>query len=120
MYYDLNIISLNRGRSCINSPEWSILINIIGKRYIFQKKQKKDWEKFGLNNKSIALNILYVPCNNKEIRHAYKSKYNPKHENQVIFLMITDGKKWHYLAVKKSSALFKRITSKNMMENFIV
>ena len=31
--------------------------------------------------------------------HAYKSKYNL--ENQVILLMITDGKKWHYLAVKK-------------------
>ena len=38
----------------------------------------------------------------EEIRHAYKSKYNLEHENQVIILMITDGKKWHYLAVKKS------------------
>ena len=36
----------------------------------------------------------------KEIRHACKSKYNLKHENQVILLMITDGRKWHYLAVK--------------------
>ena len=26
--------------------------------------------------------------------------------------MITDNKKWHYLAVKKLSALFKEITSK--------
>ena len=25
--------------------------------------------------------------------------------------MITDGKKWHYLAVKKLTALFKEITS---------
>ena len=25
--------------------------------------------------------------------------------------MITDGEKWHYLAVKKLSVLFKRITS---------
>ena len=39
-----------------------------------------------------SLNILYVPYNAEEIRHAYKSKYNLKGENQVIFLMmITDG-----------------------------
>ena len=39
----------------------------------------------------------------------YKSKYNLECENQVILLMITDGKKWHYLAVKKLSTLFKGI-----------
>ena len=33
-------------------------------------------------------------------------------ENQVIYLMITDGKKWHYLAVKKLPALLTGITSK--------
>ena len=59
----------------------------------------------------MALNILYVPHNTKEIRHAYKSKHNLNRENQVILLMITDSKKWHYLAVKKLSALFKGITS---------
>ena len=65
---------------------------------------KKDWKKFESNNKSIALNILYVPHNTKEIRHVYKSKYNLERESHVIPLMITDGKKWHYLAVKKLSA----------------
>ena len=34
---------------------------------------RMDWEKFESNNKSIALNILYVPHNTEEIRHAYKS-----------------------------------------------
>ena len=52
--------------------------------------------------------------NTKEIRLAYKSKYNFKRENQVILLMITDGKKWHYLAVKSLSALFRGITSKHV------
>ena len=28
-----------------------------------------------------------------KIRHAYKSKYNLTHENQVILSMITDGEK---------------------------
>ena len=33
----------------------------------------KDWKKLESNNKSIALNILYVPHNTKEIRHVCKS-----------------------------------------------
>ena len=54
-----------------------------------------------------------MPHNTKEIRHAHKSKYNLEGENQVILFMITDGKKWHYLAVKSLSALFRGITSNN-------
>ena len=61
------------------------------KEIIFPSHQK-DWKRFELNNKSIALNILYVPHNTEEMRHAYKSKNNLKHKNQVIILMITDGK----------------------------
>ena len=71
------------------------------------------WKKFESNNESIALNILYVPYNTKEIRHAYKSKYKLKHKNQVILSMITDGEKWYYLAVKSSSALLRGITGNN-------
>ena len=49
----------------------------------------------------------------KKIRHVYKSKHNLTRKNQVILLMITDGEKWHYLAVKRLSALFRGITSKH-------
>ena len=59
-----------------------------------------DWKKLEQNNKTTALNILFAPHNTKTIRLAYKSKYNCKRENQVVLLMITDGKKWHYLALK--------------------
>ena len=52
----------------------------------------KDWKKFERNNKTIALNILYVPHNTKTINFAYKLKYNRKRENQVVLLMITNGK----------------------------
>ena len=55
----------------------------------------KDWRKFESNNKSIALNILYVPHNTEAIKHAYISKFNLDGENQVIPMRITDGKKWH-------------------------
>ena len=34
----------------------------------------KDWKKFEQNNKTIALNILFVPHNTEKIRLAYKSK----------------------------------------------
>ena len=60
----------------------------------------KDWKKFQQNNKTIALKILFVQTNTKQIKPAYKSKYNYKHDNQVILVMITDGEKWHYLALK--------------------
>ena len=50
-----------------------------------------DWKKLELNNKSIALNVLYVPEGEKTIRHAYKSKHNLTRENQVILLMISEG-----------------------------
>ena len=52
------------------------------------------------NNKEVALNILYTPPNTEEIKLAYKSRYNRKRKNQVVLLMITDGKKWHYIALK--------------------
>ena len=87
------------------------------------------WNK---SNNAIALNILYVPPNTKTVYLAYKSKYNRKCKNQVVFLMITDGKqsdeidKWHYIALKSVhtdngfhrpirslSRLFRGITSNN-------
>ena len=49
---------------------------------------KNDWKKFDTNNKTIAVNILYVPYNSKEIRHAYILKYNLTLEDQVLLLMI--------------------------------
>ena len=42
---------------------------------------------------------------------AYRSKYNNKLKKQVILLMITNGKKRHYLAVTDISALFQKILS---------
>ena len=79
---------------------------------------KKNWNEFEKNNKTIALNILYVPHGTEEIRHAYKLKHNLKRENQVILLMTTDGEKWHYLAVKKLSTLLKGITSNYCLNCF--
>ena len=75
---------------------------------MIEKKQKK------INNKAIAPNILHSPHNTEEIRYAYKLKYNLKGKNQLILLMITGGKTWHYLAVKKLSAFLRQITSNHV------
>ena len=69
----------------------------------------KDWKTFEQNIKTIALNILFVPYNTEKIILAYKLKHNIDRQNQVILLMITDGKKWHYLTVKSLSGLLKGI-----------
>ena len=71
----------------------------------------KDWKKFEQNNKTIALNISFIPHNTETIRVAYRSEYNHKRKKQVILLMITDGKKWHYLAVTNLSALLQGMSS---------
>ena len=81
--------------------------------------QKKDSNEFEKNNKTIALNILYVPHGIEEIRHAYKLKHNLKRENQVILLMITaDGEKWQALSCCKKIV---SVTSRNniIMETFV-
>ena len=83
----------------------------------------KDWGRFERNNKTISLNTLFVPHNEKT-NLAYKSKYNRKRENQVVLLMITNREKWHYIALKSERAddgfnrpikslsrLFREITS---------
>ena len=77
----------------------------------------KEWKKFEQNNKTIVLNILFVPYNTKQIRPAYVSKYNYKPDNQVILLMITDNdKNWHYLTVKRICRLLRGITSNHVRD----
>ena len=92
----------------------------------------KDWRKFECNNKTIALNVLYVPYNAKQeitndddenvneydgikyIRPAYISKHNNKRDTQVNLLMIADAyNNWHYLAVTRISGLLRGITSRH-------
>ena len=152
--YHLHKISLNRGSSYIESPEWvknkrvainpkntknnncfqyaitvalnyqninhnperisklKPFINNCSWKDIDFSSYSKDWRKFECNNKTIALNILYVLYNTKEIRQAYISKYNNERDDRVNLLMITDGTtNWHYLAIKNLSGLLRGITS---------
>ena len=56
---------------------------------------------------------MYIPEGEEVTRHAYKSKYNLSRKNKVILLIITDGKKWHYLTVRRLGALLRGVTSKH-------
>ena len=44
---------------------------------------KEDWKRFEQNNKEIALNVLFVLHNKKEIEPAYTSKYNYKQKKSI-------------------------------------
>ena len=67
---------------------------------------------------------MFISHNQKTINPAYKSKYNRKHEHQVVLLMITNGEKSHCTVLKSErtddgfnrpirslSRLFRGITS---------
>ena len=152
LYYDLNRITISKGRSYIESPKWlmdkkctinqkntdnkcfqyaatlALNFNNIDKHHQRISKikpfidnynwndinfpaAKKDCNKFEVNNKNVALNILYIPFNTKKIEIAYKSIYNLIRDNQIILLMISSGKNWHYLSVKSLSRLLRGISS---------
>ena len=96
-------------KSFINKYNWND-INFPAKR--------KDWNRFEVNNKNVALNILYVPFNTEKIEIAYRSKYNLVRDNQIILLMISNGENWHYLAVKSLSRLLRGITSNHNGDNY--
>ena len=49
----------------------------------------------------------------EKIYPAYDSKDNSNSEKQFLFLMTSNGEGWHYLTVKKLSALLRGITSKH-------
>ena len=61
-----------------------------------------------------------MPYNTEKVRLAYKSKYNFKHENQVILLMITDDKKWYYRGCEKVYLHYLEEQHQVMLETFTV
>ena len=94
---DCHLERISKIKPFINNYNW---------KDIEFRSHSKDWRKLECNNKAIALNILYVPYNTKQIKQAYISKHNDECDNQENLLMITDGtSNWHYLAIKDISGL---------------
>ena len=73
--------------------------------------ENDDWKKIVKNKVTITFNVLYAQ--REKIYLAYVWKYNSNCEKQVIPLMVSNGEKWHYLTIKKLSALLIGTTSKN-------
>ena len=71
----------------------------------------EDWIEFEKNDKKVAFNLLFIPHNTETISVAYRSEYSNKCKKQVIWLIITQGKKSHYLAVTNLSALLQGMSS---------
>ena len=69
-------------------------------------------EKTKSNNLTIAFNILYAK--KEKVYLVYVSKHNSNGEKQVILLMIPNGKRWHYLAVKILPAFLRGIMSRHL------
>ena len=69
--------------------------------------KKDDWRKLEKNNLIIALNVLYVKI--EKVYPAYVSNDNSNSEQQVILLIILNIEKWHYLVIRKLSALLREI-----------
>ena len=110
------IVALNYeqiGNNPVQISKTKPFINMYNWRDINFPSHRENWNTFEKNNRSIALNIFYVPYNTTEILPANVSKYNWDRENKVYLLMITDDKKWHYLAIKSIPTLFRGITSKH-------
>ena len=63
----------------------------------------EDYTLFEKLNEDIALNVLYVPFEEKNVCLEYISKRNFTTKNQIILLKITDGDKWHFLALPSIS-----------------
>ena len=73
--------------------------------------EKDDWENCEKNNVKIAFDVLCVKKEN--IYAAYVSKNNSNGNKQLTLLMISNGEKLYYIAVKNFLAFLRRITSKN-------
>ena len=94
------------------NPERIFNIKLLIDKYNWQKinypSKIDDWKTFEQNNPTIALNILHTK--EKEIPPAYISDHNSTGKKQIILLMILNEEKegWHYLEVKKLSALLRK------------
>ena len=69
--------------------------------------QEHDYKTFEMNNKSIAMNVLYDQSDTEKISHLYKSEFNKTREKLLILLILTDDKKQQYIAIKKLNSLSK-------------
>ena len=74
----------------------------------------KKIDKFEKNNPGIAVNVLFSnkKCLDEDTYTVRRSERNVKCKKQVNLLMIEDGEKRHYTAIKNISRLLSRLNGK--------
>ena len=72
----------------------------------------KKIDKFEKNNTGIAVNVLFNNKKNQNIYTVRRSGRNMKCKKQINLLIIADGKKRHYTAMKNISMLLSKVNRK--------
>ena len=72
----------------------------------------KKIDRFEKNNRQIVVNVLFSNKKSQYIYTARRSKHNVKCKKQVNLLMIEDGEKRHYTAIKNISRLLSKLNEK--------
>ena len=72
----------------------------------------KKIDKFKKNDPGIAINVLFSKKKSQNIYTVRRSKHNVKCKKQVNLLMIEDGEKRHYTAIKNISRLLSKLNGK--------
>ena len=72
----------------------------------------KKIDKFEKNNPGIAVNVLFSKKKSQNIYTVRRSEHNVKCKKQVNLLMIVDGEKRHYTAIKNISRLLSKLNGK--------
>ena len=72
----------------------------------------KKIDKFEKNNPGMAVNVLFSKKKSQNICTVSRSKHNIKCKKQVNLLMIQDGGKRHYTAIKNISRLLSKLNGK--------
>ena len=72
----------------------------------------KKIDKFEKNNPGIAVNVLFSNKKNQNIYKACRSERNAICKKQVNLLMIVDGEKRHYTAIKSVSRHLSNLNGK--------
>ena len=67
-------------RNCCRVSKIKVYIDNFNWQNINFPPQEQDYKTFEMNNKSIALNILYVQSETRKISHLYKSKFDKTRE----------------------------------------
>ena len=72
----------------------------------------KKTDKFEKNNPGMAVNLLFSNNKNQNIYTARRSESNVKCKKRVNLLMIVNGEKRHYTAIKNISRLLSKLNGK--------